>query len=87
MPSEPLEEIDSLKGELAAARWCIGFLYGFLLRFADDETRCAVLGKIGDINTLSDNDFIRHGSDRFKEKLLEQLSKFPTDERHDESPE
>ena len=38
MPNDPMEEIDRLKGELAAARWCIGFLYSFFFRFTDDET-------------------------------------------------
>ena len=66
MPNDPQEEIDRLKGELATARWCIAFFSGVSSRRLTMETRRAILDKISSISSISDNDFIRHESDRFK---------------------
>ena len=86
MPNDPQEEIDRLKGELATARWCIAFLFRCLLAAVDDETRRAILDKISSISSISDNDFIRHESDRFKDEFLRELSKSVNIELHDDPP-
>ena len=86
MPNYPQEEIDRLKGELATARWCISFLFRYLLAAVDDEIRRGILDKISSISIISDNDFIRHGSDRFKDELLHELSKSFNIGLHDDPP-
>ena len=47
MDSHEDEEIERLRGEVAAARRCIATLYGYILMRTDDDARDFLLGTIG----------------------------------------
>ena len=90
MPNDPYEEIDRLRGELAAARWCIRVLFRLSLALADDDAKSLIRGKLSDLNVVTDNDFVREGFERFKEKLLQRFPDGPsamTITGHDDSPD
>ena len=67
------QDIERLKGELAAARWCIAFLFELALIHGGDNARTIITEKINSISMDTENDSVRHGVDHFKETLLGYL--------------
>ena len=67
------EEIEQLRGELAAARMCIAFLFTINFSLVDEDTRIVALNKIRSANLRSGSDLNREGFERFNEKLASQL--------------
>ena len=66
------DEIASLKGELAACRFCLALALN-MLTLGNAQTRSAIREKIGLASVITDDDRVREGFDRFKERLLESL--------------
>ena len=72
----PNEEIARLRGELAACRFCLSLALNMLSQ-GDPRIRSAIRDKIGLASVRTDDNGIREGFDRFKQRLLEAL---PSDE-------
>ena len=67
------QEIERLKGELAAARWCIAFLFELTLIQGGDDARALITDKIDSLYIETENDSVGHGVGHFKEVLLSYL--------------
>ena len=68
----PDEEIALLRGELAACRFCLSLALN-MLSLGDARTRTTIREKIGLASVRTDDDRIREGFERFKQRLLETL--------------
>ena len=71
--SELRKEIDYLKGQLAAAQWCISFLFPVALAPADADTKRLARRKVLEADFVAGNDDERRGFDSFKVSLLKHI--------------
>ena len=67
-----VDEIERLRGELVASRFCLALALN-MLSFGDPGTKAVIREKIRFASVSTDDDRVREGFDRFNHRLLETL--------------
>ena len=67
------QEIELLKGELAAATWAFNVVFGLLSAVGNTEFDGLIVSKVEGLATGGENDVRREGSERFRDRLVEIL--------------